>query len=137
METYENLIVAMLQVLHENYGFGAQRQTDFFIALYDKIQYFKEAGYDGVRDIKTESERRSYHDRIHELIKAEAEEFLPVDIYKLFYVDKQPTNQDMLRENKKMDNARIAISIKEAANLQASLQEMRKWAMDTRSEVSV
>lgn len=134
METYENLIVAMLQVLHENYGFGTQRQTDFFVALYDKIQYFKEATYDGVRDIKTESERRNYHDRIHELIKTEAREFLPVEIYELFYVDKQPTNKDILRENKKMDKARRSISIREAVKLQSSLQEAKSWALNVQKD---
>lgn len=71
-ETMEDNLLTVLDVLHEEYGFGEKRLLSFLQSVQNKAAQYNEMLDDGVIDDKTGGQREKYAAQLHEIIKTRA-----------------------------------------------------------------
>ena len=116
-ETMEDNLLTVLDVLHEEYGFGEKRLMQFLLS--------RRAGR------SQPAQRRplcgARHAQLHEIIKTRAKYQLPPSVVDIFN-QSAPTAAELDRsERQKRKNKQVSVT--KAAELQNSLQTARAWAM--------
>ena len=125
-ETMEDNLLTVLDVLHEEYGFGEKRLMQFLLSVQNKAAQYNEMLDDGVIDDKTGGQREKYAAQLHEIIKTRAKYQLPPSVVDIFN-QSAPTAAELDRsERQKRKNKQVSVT--KAAELQNSLQVARAWA---------
>ena len=127
IETMEDNVIILLQVLHEEFGFGEERQNRVLTSILRKAEEFNDAIDDDVLDIKTDYERALFHDKVHDLIRIKSIGVVPKEIYDCFYNTPMQTNAAVRRECKMKERQKNAISLKQAAELQQNMLAAKRY----------
>lgn len=126
-ETMEDNLLTVLDVIHEEYGFGEKRLLSFLQSVQNKAAQYNEMLDDGVIDDKTGGQREKYAAQLHEIIKTRAKYQLPPSVVDIFN-QSAPTAAELDRsERQKRKNKQVSVT--KAAELQNNLQTARAWAM--------
>lgn len=127
----DNLIVTAV-VLHEYFGFGEKRIDDYMKAVQETAARFNEMAKDEVLDVKTDDYRRKYCEAYRAIIKANSENFMPEEFHKAIFSGHTPTKREIEQEVKikTREMQKNAVTLSEAAELQAKMQDFRDFLKD-------
>lgn len=130
-EMIEDNLIMILSVLHDEFGFGDKRTRQLILAVQERTAKYTEMAFDEILEYKVAEDRRKLHNEVREILRINALEWMPEDVYAYFFKCRLPTYADVKRNH----NARIKaterkqrVSLKQAAELQEQLQIARSWA---------
>ena len=120
----DNLLIS-LYVLHDKYGFGEKRITDYINTHIDYAAKMDEYIRDEVIAEKTEDFRSQYRQQMNEILRIITKEFLPADFYAEIFEKPTPTRAEVVsRSNRQRKEraAKTAVSMAQAAEMQRAAQ---------------
>ena len=130
-ELIEDNLIMVLSVLHDEFGFGDKRTRQLVLAVQERTEEYTQMAFDEVLEYKVAEDRRKLHKEVREILRVNALEWMPEDVYTYFFKSRLPTFADAKRNHKartKAEERKQHVSLKQAAELQEQLQIARSWA---------
>ena len=130
-ELIEDNLIMVLSVLHDEFGFGDKRTRQLILAVQERTEEYTQMAFDEVLEYKTAEDRRKLHKEVREILRVNALEWMPEDVYTYFFKSRLPTFADAKRNHKartKAEERKQRVSLKRAAERQEQLQIARSWA---------
>lgn len=125
----DNLLIT-LYILHDKYGFGEKRITDYINTHVEYAAKMDEYIRDEVIAEKTEDFRSLYRRQMHEILRTMTKEFLPADFYAEIFEKPTPTRAEVVsRSNRQRKEraAKTAVSVSQAAEMQRAAQIFQQF----------
>lgn len=125
----DNLLIS-LYILHDKYGFGEKRITDYINTHVEYAAKMDEYIRDEVIAEKTEDFRSKYRQQMNEILRTMTKEFLPADFYAEIFEKPTPTRAEVVsRSNKQRKEraAKTAVSVTQAAEMQKAAQIFQQF----------
>lgn len=125
----DNLLIS-LYILHDKYGFGEKRITDYINTHVEYAAKMDEYIRDEVIAEKTEDFRSKYRQQMNEILRTITKEFLPADFYTEIFEKPTPTRAEVVsRSNRQRKEraAKTAVSVTQAAEMQKAAQIFQQF----------
>ena len=125
----DNLLIS-LYILHDKYGFGEKRITDYINTHVEYAAKMDEYIRDEVIAEKTEDFRSQYRQKMNEILRIITKEFLPADFYAEIFEKPTPTRAEVVsRSNRQRKEraAKTAVSVSQAAEMQRAAQKFQSY----------
>lgn len=132
-ELIEDNFIMVLSVLHDEFGFGDKRTRQLIETVYQRTEEYTRMAFEETLEYNTAEDRRKYHKEVREIIRLNALEWMPPNVYAYFFQCRLPNYADAKRGHNartKEYERRQHISIKDAASMQEQLQAARSWAQN-------
>lgn len=128
----DNLLIS-LYILHDKYGFGEKRITDYINAHVEYAKKMDEYIRDDVIKEMTADYRNKYQQEFREMLRITTKEFLPPGFYVEIFENRCPTRAEIVSKRNrevKERNAKTAVSISQAAEMQKAAQIFQQFLRD-------
>ena len=121
VETLENNLLICVIVLHEQYGFGAKRLSEFVAAVHKKSDEFDAELNDGVFEIRHSEDIRMYREQFRAILAVTLKGLLPHDMYTMFFTDPVDSFQTIRRNGRAEQKRENAVTVREAQEMRAKM----------------